>query len=278
MDPNHPLALDPGTPGVHLPTAGPVAIHALADPPRLAVRHVGVWLVASAVYLAVDRLWFTSRVPATNLDLALAALYSLGAGAALSGLLYLAARQHHRLPFPSYPGEYLWVALGLNVLFDWGVHTIGMGSSPVDAIGPFASVTFSPQQGWLLAAVQSFLVVAFLIPAILAVLFAFFPILKAGMFLTAAGRCGSRHWRVFFLAGSAVFVVYLPLFCIEPRTWLSLYQVFESGLGLALVAVLWLDRRPARPYPWTHWLGVAVSLWYATVAATILLTGRTALS
>jgi len=274
MEPNHPLSLHAGAGGLHLSGLDPALGAAATDPPRLGARHLVAWLVLAAAYLAINRLWFTSRVPATNLDVALAVLYSLGAGAALSGLVFLMVQQHYRLAFPCHPGEYLWLALGLNVLFDWGVRTILLGPTLVDAVGPFASVPFSPQQGWLLVAVQSFLVLAFLIPALLAVLFAFFPILKAGMFLSAAGRCGARHWRIFFLVGSAVFVLYLPLFCIEPHTWLTLYQVFELGLGLALVAVLVADRKRNARYPWTHWLGVGVSLWYAAATAGTLLAGR----
>jgi len=270
MGPNQQPSFPSAASGFGLPGLNPATISRLMlDAPRPGKGLAAVWLGCAAGYLALDRL-FASPPAVTAGSLALAVAYSLGAGAALTGLVLLAVRRHHGFPFPQQPGEYLWVAFGLNVVFDWGVRAILLTPSPIDAIGPFASVTFSPQPEWLLAVLQSFLVIAFLIPAVVAVLLSFFPIMKVAMFLSAATYCSGAHWRTFFVVGCAVFALYLPLFCVEPRTWLSLYQLLELALGLVLAAVLLVDWRLRRRYPSTHWLGIGVTAWYMGVAVSAL--------
>jgi hypothetical protein len=166
----------------------------------------------------------------------------MGSGAAWAGLALWAARRRRRLPFPRHPGEYLLVVLGV---------TEGLG-----LLNQFFMVMIiTVEVDWI---IQIALGIAGLGLCALVLLW---PVLAVK----------SRRWRWFFVMRFALYVVEFLTPLILARTmapaslrfWLILQGVpFEVLIGVVLIAVVLKDRSGGRRYPWTHWAGVGVQLWF----------------
>lgn len=221
------------------------------EEPRLGIRHFLVWTACVAVYMGCTRMLFgairSPDLPSQEIDIPSAvrgAIIGVGSGTALAGLVLLVARRLRGLAFPKYPGEYLLVVSGLVQ----GMQLVSMSLS---------WLLFAPGRpldlGWT--------------PS-LGVLFALgFLALNVAVYLWAVVRVKERLWRIYLLAAMAeYFAVPLLFMMMRPAVGHSAHQFTQIAVGGILLAAACIDHFQGKRYPWTHWLGVALHLWFAATA------------
>ena len=199
------------------------------EPPRFGIIHLLVGTTCIAVHLAITRAFMGGPAQAASgYDATRWALWSIGAGAALGGLVLLVSRCNRGLRFPVHPGETLLILLGIGSVVGLGFHCY---------------VVLTDYGMWLST-------VNFVSSAAIAVLF-----------VLAAIRTKTRRWRYFFLSVVAAFLLRFPLGCagLGPLA----YIIPRTASDLLLLIVVVSDLRQRQRYPWTHWLGAGVGLWYA---------------
>ena len=242
MEPNEPprspfradfSAPEPAEPVVVLETAEP-------EQPRLGIIHLLVWTACVAFYLGLHRI-FVADAPQEVHDrfMIFGAVQSMGMGAAFGGLLLWAARRYRGWSFPRYPGEYLLVALGLA-----GVITLtlyGLFGLVTKALGPYTP--------WFA----------------MAILFAAYAAVQGVVFLVPALRIKIPRWRWFFFSVAGVSLIGVLLPCAGPEFWGACLQILHLVPDAVLVVTVLVGWRQERRFPWTHWLGVVINLWFGVV-------------
>lgn len=218
--------------------------------PRLGIGHLLLWTLGSAIALAVNRvLWDTADMPDWYRSFwdVVQALYGMLAGAALASLMLFAHRRCTRGPaFPTQPGHWLLLVLGLELLVGWG--TFG----PLRFYERLASPIYSGQ----------------LVPLCEGLVYGSEAI---GFVLACVLVRNAVSWQVFFGAailshaihpGWALFILVSELLGESPP-WQSvdgLYVVASIGAWLLLLAAVGGDLARRRWRDWLHWTGVAVAL------------------
>jgi len=208
--------------------------------PRLGIMHLIVWVTCVAVYFS-----FVRTIAQSGQDLfgsdsrVFPVLYGLGSGTALAGLTLLVSRRLRGFPLAKYPGEYLLLSSGVTMLFATAVHVMFVFTQ-----GPLAE--------WLRLAVSMAFYIA-----------------DGLVLLMATVRVKVRRWRVLFVTAIIMFTiqVLLPwtrLFGVDWVAIASSQLVSQSITGLLVVVVL-ADLSKREQYPWQHWLGVGLWLWFGAV-------------
>jgi len=217
------------------------------EQPRLGVMHLLIWSACVALDLGINQLFIkqVARFITTPL-LALSTLYSLASGAALGGILLLASRRLRGLAFPRHPGECVLVALGFGA-----AATLIMD---IEACLQAVHITEPDPVRFMME-----------------VLISTSGIILGISYLVRVIRVEPRWWRLFFAAAGVVAAVslFLPRTMYESRVFLLWFLLPQVFLFAALVA----DWRHGRRYPWTHWLGVAVNVWYGVVTLGLVILG-----
>jgi hypothetical protein len=195
-----------------------------------------------------------SAVPISfSISLMFAIVCSIGDGTALAGLVLLVTRRVRGLRFPRYPGETLFVVLGLMVVLKNTAHYTTL----------LAQLTYEQGKVCIFLHVTA----------------------VALIFLAATIHTKVLRWRLYFglyfvlpaLAFTVTAVPYLTASLLGvpvemARTWLPSYLrhapagVLTSvaiGIGtvcLIVAAVKDYRSRHLQSYPWTHWVGVVLAL------------------
>lgn len=186
-----------------------------------------------ALNLAVGKHLRVEGQGVPELGTALWLLWSIGSGAALSGLVLLVARRCRGGRFPVHPGERLLVVMSLDA---W-----------VDLLGQaFVTIYIWAAQSTLEAAVDVWYAAPFFLQT---------TVIGAAYFLTAR-RLSSPPWRWVFQCSGVAYLLY-PFCCsMTPPILLSLTS------NLLLIFVVTSDYQDGIQYPWTHWFGVGLRLWF----------------
>jgi hypothetical protein len=165
---------------------------------------------------------------------AMSVLYGVGTGMALGGLLLWPARRLRGMSFPTYPGEYLLIALGLFSAFGLGVRFLSTLMRSLQDVAP--GLWFE------------------LLPLML------FGLVGAAIWFWAGALVRIRRWRRFFFLSAAVQMLNTLLGCggIGPIAT-NLYVL----LAVVLTVIVVQDHRQGFRYPWPHWLGVGIRLWFS---------------
>ncbi|MHC4179368.1 MAG: hypothetical protein ACYSWU_17790 [Planctomycetota bacterium] len=210
------------------------------EPPRLGILHLMVLTACVAAYMGPVR---ALEEPIDLLEegtrpfwVTTGSLYGIGSGAALAGLVLVAARRYRGLSFPVHPGEYLLVVMGFGVLLHW------MALALAWLITSFGDPRFG---------LPSFHGILYLFP------FAFYAL----CFLWAAIRAKSRRWRVLFLAIPTSYVVSFLFLCGGARLLPIANSAPPLLITVVLIVVIVRDHFEGKRYPWTHWFGVGTRLW-----------------
>ncbi len=232
------------------------------EPSKLGIIHLLVWAVCVALYLGPSRMasemvvaqFSVAIPPVTTFSAAVEALRAMGSGAALGGVVLLVSRRLRGRPFPTHPGEYLLVVLGVG--------------EAVDLISMFAAIILTPRM-----VEEGFRAVWFMGAFLLLVPLA----IQAAFWLWAIVRVKNRRWRAYLIAVVAAFVLQIPLGYLLWRTGIvqliMVSAVLPAAVDLLLVVVVLKDRREGGRFPWTHWLGAAVKLWLTATSVGGLLIG-----
>lgn len=218
------------------------------DQPRLGIIHFLVWMTCVAVCLGITRAWWgiqiADRASGPQSILIYLGLLDIGSGAALGGLALWMTRRLRGWTFPRYPGEYLLAVLGVTVLLSLAMYITDLVLASFDegGAGHAKSIVFDGYGQFAQGLIR-------------------------GLFLLWAVVCVKvPRWRLFFFGVLATGL--LPSFCVF---WLmglmGPNRVLYFVLSVWLIALVITDHFQGRRYPWTHWLGVAVYLWYEAVAA-----------
>ena len=84
--------------------------------PRLSILHLMGAMTCIAVYLAITRAFGSVLQPRQFVGHHFFwAFNGIGSGVALGGLLLLVSMRIQGLPFPRYPGEWLWIVAGVSI-------------------------------------------------------------------------------------------------------------------------------------------------------------------
>lgn len=248
MDPDTPFSVPVDPPdAVEGPgaSAPPVPDSDGPEEPRLGILHFMVWTACVAAYLGLARvLTFppSDRIPVPFM--AAWAMHATGAGAALGGLGLLAARRWRGLPFPVHPGEYLLVVLGFGSVLGLAARaTLRLALAREEA-------EFFNSGYFLLWHLVDFA----------------FPFVYALIFLWPLVRVKIPRWRWFFGTLIAGHFIRQLMFCGGPTLGNVASKVLFCGVVLLLVTVVLWDHFQGKRYPWTHWAGVFVSLWFDGLA------------
>ena len=208
---------------------------------RFSVLHLLVGTTCVALYLALSRHNRIQGPSATDFSTAIWILWNIGTGAALSGLVLLVSRRWRETRFPVHPGERLLVVMSADAWIDLSVHLL---------MTLYLVVTQSNFD----AAVQLWSgVPLYLQTIVIGVLF----------FLTAR-RLESPGWRRVFRWNGTAYLLY-PFSCD-----LIIPIAVSLIANLILIAVLVSDHRDGDRYPWTHWLGVGLKLWFTPLMTALL--------
>lgn len=212
------------------------------QPPRLGIIHLLGWTLCVAAYLGFLRLFVIATWGSPEEAVLIWWGYTgLGGGTALGGLVLFVVWRCRGVQFPTRPGEYLLVTVGLHLValwtFEW-IHVLA---------GPYASSLGQSMAGmsdpWWHVRILG-------------------PSAVVGLaYLWAAWQVKTPRWRILFLmmlAGEVLLFLGLDYFGLVRN---ALH--FVSGAILVVIA-LW-DHFQGKRYPWTHWLGIAVGLWYAAL-------------
>ena len=236
-DPLPSSPLGPEEPSIH--TAESVPEPVAPQEPRLAIVHLLVWTACVALLLGIDRLWSDQASTTRPLWMkAVSALYALGQGAALGGLILWAARRRRGLVFPRFPGEHLLIVQGLLAVVGVVIRVAFVlegGVAIPHAYGP----------------VQILLCVS--------------PLAGAAFFLWLALRVRVPRWQGYFLLQVVACLLHWAFWCGGIHYYVWSYSLSYLVPTVVLAAVAWVDWRQHLRYPWTHWLAVFISLWSVVV-------------
>jgi hypothetical protein len=199
------------------------------EEPRLRIIHLIVGITCVAVYLGamqtpliVSSATF-DEAETSVLFKAMLLFSCLGAGIALGGPCLLVARLVRRAPFPIHPGEYLLVL--------WGVNSVVF-------LAASSSALFPEYPLWWM----------FVGP---------FRVIGALICLWAANLAEAGRWRGFFLLMAGVQVMGCLLCCLGP-----IVNVQDVLFSVVLAVIVVRDHWQGLRYPWTHWLGVGLQVWF----------------
>jgi hypothetical protein len=205
---------------------------------RLSVLHLLVGTTCIALYLAISRHIRIEAQSAADPSTAIWVLWSIGTGAALSGLILLVSRRWQEERFPVHPGEALLVVMSVDAWIDLSVHSL---------MALYLLVT----QSSLNAAVQLWYAAPFYLQTIV----------MAVLYFVTARRLESPRWRsVFWFSGTA-YLLY-PFCCNQ-----TIPMAISLTSNLILIFVVVSDHQEGARYPWTHWLGVGLKLWFTPLIA-----------
>jgi hypothetical protein len=202
---------------------------------RMGIKHLMLWTLCTAVYMALVATCFRlhpaagpNRLPYVQLSYAVSAI---GAGGSLLGGLLFVVRRVRGLAFPRHPGEFLLITLAAEQLFDLAMQFI-----PVEFLARYELFGICGE----------------------------LPLLSAALILLIPARRPStpRIWRIYLYAVIAAKVGSLLIVVVVATPW---YGYCCTAIVLApvllLVPVLLLSRRIEERYPWTHWFGAGMFLW-----------------
>lgn len=218
------------------------------EAPRLSIAHLLGLTFCVALVFAVAR-WcdwdLAAMVGAGSADTGGIALLgrwvavllsSVGMATALASLGLLVARRSRGLAFPTHPGEYLWVLVGVPLAIALG--TAALGSEMASALG--------------------------------------IHLLAAGGILAlkvwACLQMQRRHWRAYLGVWIGCQILTQTLGWLLLMLWPGqLTMTFAIGtavvnqlVALGLIWPLLVDRRAGIRRPWSHWVGVL--LWLLSAA------------
>ncbi len=226
------------------------------ESPRLGIFHLLALTACVAAYLGVtqtlSRATQQGTPPIGGLAAATGSAHAIGAGAALAGLILFAVRRLRGLRFPTHPGEYLLVILGVGAVLDLARSTlvtllIFSGNFPIE------------RTQWVFVTIE----------------LGTFGI-KAAMLIWALVCVKVRRWRAFFLAVPVVNVAAIASVTFLARTMSPQNIVVASAgvpvlLSVVLAVVVIRDHAEGKRYPWTHWLGVGTHFWLDAARVGMLL-------
>lgn len=224
------------------PILTPPVLAEQEDEPRLGIIHLLVWTACVAMYLGLLR---GLEQPGTGEFpegyWVFNCLAGIGSGTALGGLVLWIARRYRGLRFPNHPGEYLWIALGILGVFGM-VHR--------------AALQLLDQT---LFAFEMLQLLYFAVSAI--------------VFLVAAIRVKTGRWRFIFFVVVTVDAVMCLIVLVTVVLWQSddmfLWTVLSPArflvVNVMLLVVVLMDLFQHRRYPWSHWVGPAIQLWYFVI-------------
>ena len=200
-----------------------------SEQPRLGIIHLIVGITCVAVYLGLMRTPLSLSGPTfdreeTGVFFKGMLLFScLGAGIAMGGPCLLLARVVRGVPFPIHPGDYLLVLWGVNSIFSLGA----------------SFVLVSEYRMWWM----------FIGPL---------RMVGAVICLWAANLVETGRWRAFFFLMAGVQVIGCLLCCLGP-----IVNVQDVLFSVVLAVIVVRDHWQGLRYPWTHWLGVGLQIWFA---------------
>jgi len=207
--------------------------------PRLGIGHLLAATGLVAGYLGVARIAWdaleSSGVHVRDIDISSAFSGVLG-GLALGGPVLVVAFRLRRVRFPYYPGEYLFVIMGVRVLVGVVIPFLILWAAGLAVPGPAGGMRLP-------------LFIVFALAD---------PLLAAILCLWGALRVHEPGWRGFF---AVAFVETASICCclVSPRVDLALF-IFLLWMGslstLVLMVVVISDIRRHKAYPWTHWTPV----------------------
>ena len=201
--------------------------------PRLGIIHFLGWTACIAVAAAAHSslmLMVHDPQAGSAVSVVLQGMEVVGNGTALGALVIWLRRRYRGLPFPMFPGEYLWLACGIERLL-WLI-TMGV----CVAIGSVGAG-----------------VVAF-------IAFRMMDLAVAIVFLIAAVKVRVKRWRVLLLVIAARPLLIPLAGLLFPFSWFVYFPPwFIEAPVLAIVVARDLFQR--QRYPWSHWAGVAVRSW-----------------
>ncbi|HJT36528.1 MAG TPA: hypothetical protein VJ783_31185 [Pirellulales bacterium] len=210
--------------------------------PRLGIVHLFAWTAASAVWMALERLFYSAlgnQSPSTVLTVS-SSLAAPVQGAGLMGFLLFVYRRLRGRPCAREPGDWLLVAYGAAILMTLIEHLLIM--SIIQQPRPL-------QRQMVLMAVSRLS----------------FSITQIALYAVAARRIGkSPLWRgVLWLlcwlqVARMVMEFVLPLVVFQPRTLLFLRFFPDAAAGVVVSLSAIADGRRRHLRSWTHWTGVAV--------------------
>lgn len=238
--------------------------HSGRAPPRLGIVHLLVWTACVALYLGLTRMMTEmivahtadySPAPATLRGTLAGTFNGIGSGTALGGLLLFASRPSRGFRFPSHPGEYLWVLLGLGV----AIRLVGMSLTTVWYILAGGGTALTTWVSW---------------PFLLLSL-----VLHVAIWIWVLVRVKKRRWRVYFailIASNVLYFAPVALLArlapaLVPALGSIVHIVLRLAVDTVLVVVLLKDLADAERYPWTHWLGAVTRLWFTAVSVGAIL-------
>ena len=222
------------------------------EQPRLGILHLMVLTACVAVWMGVTRTiaLAAEELPALGSDPFLAAwgtLQGIGGGVALSGLILLVARRLRRIPFPIHPGEYLLVMVAISVTLSSAVY-------PYFLLILRMEPTSAPP--WWLTTGLGIVVFA----------------VNAAVFIWTFVCVQIWRWRVFLLwiLISQVAVYGLMLLAdhlagLGATIFIIISSVVPIAASVVLLDVVVQDHLQGKRYPWSHWMGVALRLWFDAV-------------
>ena len=208
--------------------------------PRLSIMHLLVWTACVAGYFSFDRvLYLGGQEQDFGWAAVLTLFYGLGMGTALAGLALLVSRRLCGFPLAKHPGEYLLLATGVSSLDSAMMQMLAVHFDQ-----------WSSTRHMLTAVDLSCVIVGGLI------------------LLIAAIRVKVRRWRVFFVIVMITAVLQQLLLIVIARSFSVgvvgiTSEVVPQIATVALMVVVLMDLCGRKRYPWQHWLGVGLRLWFS---------------
>lgn len=217
------------------------------QPPRLGILHlmvltacVAVWMGAMrTIALAADQLTALGSDP----FLAAGTLNGIGGGVALSGLILLVSRRLRRIPFPVHPGEYLLVMSAIGFILTSAINAAFLLLLRTE---PTSSTLWWLGMGSVIATF----------------------VVNAAVLIWAFVHVKTWRWRVFLLSIPVCHVLGYGLM-FTTASWgrpgplfFVIQGVTPFAVSVVLSAVVIQDHLKGNRYPWSHWMGVALRLWF----------------
>ncbi len=228
------------------------------EPPRLGILHLMVLTACVALWMGILRaLALTTEGDVLTLGsdpywATAGSLYGIGGGAALAGLILFFARRLRGFRFPVHPGEYLLLISAVSATLQFGIITMLVMTSFLD--------DSSELPNWF-------------VPILMLVAFA----VNAVVFLWALVRVKIRRWRIYLLSIPVCHVAGYGLMWMwfsiaRPGPMADVIQnLAPLAAGVVLLIVVMQDHFEGKRYPWSHWMGVALRLWFDCVRIVLLL-------
>jgi hypothetical protein len=227
-------------------TDAAVSSNAVPPKPRLSILHLMVWTATSAAMMAFYNLIISlqpsnernDNLTNSPVGMMLRTIWSMRAGSSLGGVLLLVSRRRRKLAFPSEPGEWLLVTLGVGTSINLALYFI------------FAVTQAGQPYNYPL--VLAFHLIRQLI--------------DVGEFMLPALMCkNDRDWRKFFWACTVVAILAASLTLLGFVVGQAFFWITKPGwvrwLPMALCATVYGvavvdDLRQHQDRGWVHWVGV----------------------